>query len=66
MIIRNTVSNEGFPTPNVVIDTKAIIKAREIVKQVYMDEKIEKYIVDIVYATRTPKDYNLEDLEVSY
>ena len=64
MIIRNTVSNEGFPTPNVVIDTKAIIKAREIVKQVYMDEKIEKYIVDIVYATRTPKDYNLEDLEV--
>ena len=63
MIIRNTVSNEGFPTPNVVIDTKAIIKAREIVKQVYMDEKIEKYIVDIVYATRTPKNYNLDDLE---
>ena len=63
MIIRNTVSKEGFPTPNVVIDTKAILKAREIVKQVYMDEKIEKYIVDIVYATRTPKDYNLEDLE---
>jgi len=63
MIIRNTVSKEGFPTPNVVIDTKAIIKAREIVKQVYMDEKIEKYIVDIVYATRTPKNYNLDDLE---
>ena len=63
MIIRSTVSKEGFPTPNVVIDTKAIIKAREIVKQVYMDEKIEKYIVDIVYATRTPKDYKLDDLE---
>jgi len=63
MIIRNTVSKEGFPTPNTVIDTKAIINAREIVKQVYMDEKIEKYIVDIVYATRTPKDYNLGDLE---
>jgi len=63
MIIRSTVSKEGFPTPNVVIDTKAIIKAREIVKQVYMDEKIEKYIVDIVYATRTPKNYNLDDLE---
>lgn len=62
-IIRNTVSKEGFPTPNVVIDTHAIIKAREIVKQVYMDEKIEKYIVDIVYATRTPKDYNLDDLD---
>ncbi len=62
-IIRNTVSKEGFPTPNVVIDTNAIIKAREIVKQVYMDEKIEKYIVDIVYATRTPKDYNLDDLD---
>jgi MoxR-like ATPase len=62
-IIRNTVSKEGFPTPNVVIDTNAIIKAREIVKQVYMDEKIEKYIVDIVYATRTPKDYSLDDLD---
>ena len=62
-IIRNTVSKEGFPIPNVVIDTNAIIKAREIVKQVYMDEKIEKYIVDIVYATRTPKDYNLDDLD---
>ena len=62
-IIRNTVSKEGFPTPNVVIDTHAIIKAREIAKQVYVDEKIEKYIVDIVYATRTPKDYNLDDLD---
>jgi len=63
MIIKSTVSKEGFPTPNIVIDTEAIIKAREIVKQVYMDEKIEKYIVDIVYATRTPKDYKLDDLE---
>ena len=38
------------------------------VRDVYMDEKIEKYIVDIVYATRTPEDYNLKDLSglISY
>ena len=36
-----------------------IVRAREVVKDVYMDEKIERYIVDIVYATRTPEDYGL-------
>ena len=63
LIIRSTVSKAGFPEPNKVIDPKDIIRARDIVRQVYMDEKIEKYIVDIVYATRTPKDYNMADLE---
>ena len=36
-----------------------IVRAREVVKDVYMDEKIDRYIVDIVYATRTPQDYGL-------
>ena len=52
-----------FPVANQVISTDAIIKAREIVSEVYMDEKIEKYIVDIVFATRFPEQYKLEDLK---
>ena len=63
LVIRSNVSQAGFPTPNKVVTTDTILKAREVVKQVYMDEKIEQYIVDIVYATRTPKDYGLTDLE---
>ncbi|MCB9189344.1 MAG: MoxR family ATPase [Flavobacteriales bacterium] len=63
MIIRHNVSAAGFPKPNKVVTPETILKARGIVKQVYMDEKIEQYIVDLVYATRTPKDYGLENLE---
>ncbi len=63
LIIRHNVSSAGFPKPNKVVSPETILKAREIVKQVYMDEKIEQYIVDIVFATRNPKDYNLPDLE---
>ncbi len=39
-----------------------IIRAREVVREVYMDEKIERYIVDIVYATRTPGEYGLDKI----
>tara|TARA_B100000768_G_scaffold88130_1_gene82740 strand:+ start:2266 stop:3288 length:1023 start_codon:yes stop_codon:yes gene_type:complete len=63
LIVRANVSNEGFPTPNKVVDPKQIIKAREIVKKIYMDEKIEKYIIDIVYATREPEYYQLEEIK---
>lgn len=63
LIIRHNVSSAGFPKPNKVVTPETIIKARGIVKQVYMDEKIEQYIVDLVYATRTPKDYGLENLD---
>lgn len=45
-----------------VISPKDIIEARHIVDEVYIDDKIKKYIVDIVYATRKPKDYKLDDL----
>ena len=62
LIIRHNVSSAGFPTPNKVVSPETILKAREIVKQVYMDEKIEQYIVDIVFATRNPSDYNLPNL----
>lgn len=54
---------QTFPVANQVISTDAIIKAREVVSEVYMDEKIEKYIVDIVFATRFPEQYKLEELK---
>ena len=63
LIVRANVSIEGFPTPKKVVDPKQIIKAREIVKKIYMDEKIEKYIVDIVYATREPEHYQLDEIK---
>lgn len=46
-----------------ILTTQDIINAREVVKQVYLDEKIEQYIVDIVFATRYPEKYGLKDLE---
>ena len=57
-IIRMNNSGE-FPTVNPVIKPEDIVRARSVVRDVYMDEKIERYIVDIVYATRTPDDYGL-------
>ena len=62
LIIRMNNSGE-FPSPNAVVSPEDIIRARKIVREVYMDEKIERYIVDIVYATRTPSDYGLKELE---
>jgi len=63
LIVRANVSSEGFPTPNKVVDPKQIIKARDIVKKIYMDEKIEKYILNLIFATRYPEKYGLDDLK---
>ena len=63
LIVRANVTSEGFPTPKKVVDPKQIIKVRDIVKKIYMDEKIEKYIIDIVYATRDPKYYQLDEIK---
>lgn len=61
LIIR--MNNSGkFPVANSVIKPEDILRAREIVREVYMDEKIERYIVDIVFATRTPEEYGLSRL----
>ena len=49
-----------FPETSTVLKPEDIIKARDVVKDVYMDEKIQKYIVDIVFATREPNEYKLE------
>ncbi|MBS1637847.1 MAG: AAA family ATPase [Bacteroidetes bacterium] len=59
-IIASNISPTGMPAPNVVLKPDDIVKARAVVKDVYMDEKIERYIVDIVFATRFPKEYKLE------
>lgn len=67
MIVRMNNSGE-FPKANAVVSPEDIVRARQVVRDVYMDEKIERYIVDIVYATRKPEDYNLANLKglISY
>lgn len=60
-IMRQNVSSvENIINP--VITPQDILKGRDLLQQIYMDEKIEKYILDIVFATRTPKDFNLDKL----
>jgi MoxR-like ATPase len=61
-IVRMNLAGGGMPHPNRVITPEDIVKAREVVSEVYMDEKIEKYIIDIVFATRQPDEYNLASL----
>ncbi|MDD4956229.1 MAG: MoxR family ATPase [Candidatus Omnitrophica bacterium] len=46
-----------------VVSPERILEARKVVNEIYMDEKIERYIVDIVFATRTPGEYGIKDLE---
>ncbi|MFT5970018.1 MAG: MoxR-like ATPase [Flavobacteriales bacterium] len=58
-ILQNHLYNGNNTKINAVIQPEEIIKARKVVNEVYMDEKIQQYIVDIVYATRKPVDYKL-------
>ena len=60
-IIRQNIL-DNFPKPAQAVKPENIIRAREVVREVYMDEKIERYIVDIVFATRTPGEYKLSEL----
>lgn len=59
---RMAVTDKKFDV-NAVVAPDDIIRARSVVDEVYMDEKIEQYIVDLVEATRNPKNYNLEGLQ---
>ena len=61
-IMRQNLNN-GFATVNPVVSIAEILKAREATNEVYMDEKIEKYILDIIFATRYPERYNLSQLK---
>ena len=62
LIIRENLG-ATFPTPNAIMKPEDIVKARELVREVYMDEKIEKYILDIVFSTRNPNEYKLEKFD---
>lgn len=62
LIIRQNMLGAAFPKAQPVVTTEAILKAREVVAEVYMDEKIERYIVDIIFATREPESYGLDRL----
>ena len=62
MIIRQNISGERAKVQP-VLKAEEIIETRNIVRKVYIDEKIERYIVDIVFATRFPQDYGLGDIK---
>jgi MoxR-like ATPase len=62
-IVRKSISVAGFPEAKKVVSIDQIMRAKELVKEIYLDEKIEKYIVDLVFATRTPEAYGLSDLK---
>ncbi len=62
-IIRQNISATPTEKPNRILTPEDIVKARQLVREVYMDEKIEQYIVDIVFATRNPEDYGIGHLK---
>jgi len=61
-IIRQNIQPQNQTPIQAVVTKEEILEARSLVQQVYMDEKIEKYIIDIVFATRQPADYKLDKL----
>src|SRR5882757_5319197 len=68
LIIRQNVQGIKFPETTQVVSVQEIIQAKELVRSIYMDEKVENYILDIVFATRFPDKYNLQKLKplISY
>ena len=62
-IIRSNIQGGGLPKVSPVTTAEEILKAREVVNEVYLDEKIEQYISDIVFATRFPDRYGLAELK---
>ena len=62
LIIRQNINGERLNVKP-ILKADEIIEARKVIRQVYLDEKIEKYIVDIVFATRYPEKYDLKELK---
>ena len=62
LIIRQNVQSMSMPAIKQAVSIQEVMGARDLVRQVYMDEKVENYILDIVFATRTPEKYKLEKL----
>lgn len=63
MIIRQNVQGWAQPQVQQVVSLEDIVKGRQLVRQIYMDEKVERYILDIVFATRYPERYKLDNLK---
>ena len=61
--IVNRMTADGLPEVQPVITPEDIIRARHVAAEIYVDEKIKRYILDIVFATRNPEQYGLEDLK---
>jgi len=61
--IMRRMAGKAVPEVAPVVKPAAIVSARSLVSDVYIDEKVERYIIDIVFATRNPKEYGLEDLQ---
>jgi MoxR-like ATPase len=68
MIIRQNVQGITTPPINPVVSMQEVLNARQMVRDIYLDEKVEQYILDIVFATRTPEKYKLDKLKplISY
>ncbi len=68
LIVRSNVEAIALPTIYPVVTLKEVTDAKNLVREIYLDEKVEKYILDIVFASRFPKRYGLEKLEslISY
>ena len=68
LILRQNTQNLSSPTIRQVVSVQEVLNAKELTRQIYMDEKIEQYILDIVFATRVPEKYHLEKLKplISY
>lgn len=68
MIVRQNVQGQATEKINPVVFLNELINARQLVRDIYMDEKVESYILDIVFATRKPQDFGLENLQplISY
>jgi MoxR-like ATPase len=67
LILRQNIQG-NYPAVKQVVSMQEVLNARDLTRQIYMDEKIEQYILDIVFATRRPVDYKLEKLQplISY
>ncbi len=61
--IMRRMTGKDIPEVEPVVNPKDIISARNLVKEIYIDEKVEHYIIDIVFATRNPKEYGLDELQ---
>jgi MoxR-like ATPase len=68
IIIRQNVQGISSPVVNPVVSMQEILSARQMTRDIYMDEKVEQYILDIVFATRSPEKFKLEKLKpiISY